>query len=50
MSEFNGVSLTPTSFLINHEGEIINKIIGEIDFREFKELLEKTIKKSISNS
>ena len=50
MSEFNGVSLTPTSFLINHKGEIINKIIGEIDFSEFNELLEKTIKKSISNS
>ena len=50
MSKFNGVTLTPTSFLINHEGEIINKIIGEIDFNEFNKLLETALKKSISNS
>jgi|TARA_B110000967_G_C18743090_1_gene488791 peroxiredoxin len=50
MAQFNGVTLTPTSFLIDHEGKIINKIIGEINFDEFNKLLEKTIKKSISNS
>ena len=49
-SQFNEVTLTPTSFLINHEGKIINRIIGVINFNEFNALLEKTIKKSISNS
>jgi len=50
MDQFNGVTLTPTSFLIDHEGKIINKIIGEIDFDEFNKLLEETIRKSTSNS
>ena len=49
-SQFNEVTLTPTSFLINHEGKIINRITGVINFNEFNTLLEKTIKKSISNS
>ena len=49
-SQFDEVTLTPTSFLINHEGKIINRIIGVINFNEFNALLEKTIKKSISNS
>ena len=46
-SQFDGVTLTPTSFLINHEGNIVSHIIGEIDFVELEKLLEKTIKKSI---
>ena len=49
-SQFNEVTLTPTSFLINHEGKIINKIIGEINFDEFTNLLEKALKESTSNS
>ena len=49
-SQFNEVTLTPTSFLIDHEGKIINKIIGEINFDEFNNLLEKALKESTSNS
>ena len=49
-AQFSNVTLTPTSFLINHQGEIINRIIGEINFDEFDSLLQKTIKKSISSS
>tara|TARA_B100001142_G_C13882767_1_gene480706 strand:- start:74 stop:577 length:504 start_codon:yes stop_codon:yes gene_type:complete len=49
-SQFNGVTLTPTSFLIDHEGKIINKIIGEINFDEFTNILEKALKESTSNS
>ena len=49
-AQFNNVTLTPTSFLINHQGKIINRIIGEINFDEFDLLLQKTIKKSISSS
>jgi len=49
-SQFNEVTLTPTSFLINHEGKIINKIIGEINFDEFNNLLEKALEESTSNS
>ena len=49
-AQFNNVTLTPTSFLINHQGKIINRIIGEINFDEFDSLLQKTIKKSISSS
>ena len=49
-AQFNNVTLTPTSFLINHEGKIINRIIGEINFDEFDSLLQKAIKKSISSS
>ena len=49
-TQFKNVTLTPTSFLINHQGKIINQIIGEINFNEFDLLLQKTIKKSISNS
>ena len=46
-SQFNEVKLTPTSFLIDHKGRIVNKIIGEINFNEFHHLLEKTLKNSI---
>jgi peroxiredoxin len=49
-AQFSNITLTPTSFLINHQGEIINRIIGEINFDEFDSLLQKTIKKSISSS
>ena len=49
-AQFKSVTLTPTSFLIDHQGRIINRIIGEINFDEFDSLLQKTIKKSISNS
>ena len=49
-TQFKNVNLTPTSFLIDHQGKIINQIIGEINFNEFDLLLQKTIKKSISNS
>ena len=49
-AQFNNVTLTPTSFLIDHQGKIINRIIGEINFDEFDSLLQKTIKKSISSS
>jgi peroxiredoxin len=49
-AQFSNVTLTPTSFLINHQGKIINRIIGEINFDEFDSLLQKTIKKSISSS
>jgi peroxiredoxin len=49
-AQFNNVTLTPTSFLIDHKGKIINQIIGEINFDEFDLLLQKAIKKSISSS
>ena len=49
-AQFSNITLTPTSFLINHQGEIINQIIGEINFDEFDSLLQKAIKKSISSS
>ena len=49
-TQFKNVTLTPTSFLIDHQGKIINQIIGEINFNEFDLLLQKTIEKSISNS
>jgi|TARA_B110000196_G_scaffold247238_1_gene216239 peroxiredoxin len=50
VSQFKNVTLTPTSFLIDHHGKIINRIIGEINFDELNPLLKKTIKKSISSS
>ncbi|MDC0183063.1 TlpA family protein disulfide reductase [Nitrosomonadales bacterium] len=49
-SQFNEVTLTPTFFLIDHKGKIVNKIIGEINFDDFDNLLERTLKDSISNS
>ena len=49
-AQFNNVTLTPTSFLIDHQGKIVSQIIGEINFEEFEQLLKKTIKKSISSS
>ena len=49
-SQFKNVTLTPTSFLIDHQGRIINRIIGEIDFDDFNPLLRETIKESNSSS
>jgi len=50
ISQFNNIKLTPTSILIDHKGKIINTIIGEINFLEFNQLLEKVLSKSISHS
>ena len=46
MNNFNDIKLTPTSILIDHNGRIINTIIGEINFPKFNNDLEKLLKKT----
>jgi peroxiredoxin len=38
---FENIRLTPTSILIDKNGEIIDKIIGELDFNKLNALLKK---------
>lgn len=40
IKHFEDVKLTPTSILINHEGKIVNTIIGEIEFKQFSKALD----------
>lgn len=45
---FGGVTLTPTSFIVDKNGRIIHKIIGEPDFAELHRLIEKKLGEKIS--
>lgn len=40
---FNQVKLTPTTFIINQEGRIIQQTLGELDFAKLADLLEQTL-------
>lgn len=44
INNFDDVKLTPTSILVNHKGEIINTIIGEIEFDSFRQSLKNLLK------
>jgi protein-disulfide isomerase len=38
---FENIRLTPTSILIDKNGKIIDKVIGELDFNKLNALLKK---------
>ena len=40
---FSQVKLTPTTFVIDREGHIIQQTIGELDFAQLKTLLEQQL-------
>ncbi|MHB8785275.1 MAG: peroxiredoxin family protein [Thauera sp.] len=40
---FEGVRLTPTSFILNKRGEIVQKILGEPDFDKLHGLLDQLL-------
>lgn len=40
---FGDVQLTPTSFVLNKRGEIVKRYVGEPDFAQLHELLEKLL-------
>lgn len=50
IKHFKKVKLTPTSILVNHEGKIVNTIIGEIEFKEFNQTVESLLKKANQHS
>ena len=50
IKHFKKVKLTPTSILVNHEGKIVNTIIGEIEFKEFNQTVEALLKKANQHS
>ena len=50
IKHFKKVKLTPTSILVNHEGKIVNTIIGEIEFKEFNQTVEALLKKADQHS
>jgi len=41
--QFGDVSLTPTTFVIDKDGKIIKRYVGEPSFPELHELLEKEL-------
>jgi peroxiredoxin len=41
--QFENIRLTPTSILINQKGQIIDQIVGEIDFNKLENILSKNI-------
>lgn len=43
MNKFNKIKLTPTSVILDQNGYIINTIIGEINFKDFNETLDKLL-------
>ena len=40
------VALTPTSYLVNKRGEIVKRYVGQPDFAELHQLIEKLLKES----
>ncbi len=40
---FGGVTLTPTTFIIDKRGNIVSRILGEPDFKKLREYLEKKL-------
>ncbi len=38
------VALTPTSYLVNKRGEIVKRYVGQPDFSELHQLIEKLLK------
>lgn len=40
---FGDVTLTPTTFVIDKRGNVVNRILGEPDFKKLHELLEKKL-------
>lgn len=50
IKNFENVKLTPTSILIDHEGRIVNTIIGEIEFEKFNKTLEILLEKANQHS
>jgi peroxiredoxin len=42
-SHFDDVRLTPTTFMIDRQGHLMGKIIGEMDFTALKTQLEKSL-------
>lgn len=43
--KFGGVSLVPTSYIFNKNGERIQRTIGELDFTQLDQLIQKELKK-----
>ena len=43
ISKFNNVKLTPTSIILDKNGNVINTIIGEINFNDFNKNLVKLL-------
>ena len=41
--QFENIRLTPTSILINQKGQVIDQIVGEIDFNKLEKLLSKNL-------
>jgi peroxiredoxin len=41
---FGNVQVTPTSFLIDRQGKIVRRIMGEIDFAAFRRELDELVK------
>jgi len=37
------VKLTPTTYLVNKQGQIVKRYVGEPDFAAFHELIEKLL-------
>lgn len=46
VAAFGNVSLTPTSFLIGKDGQVLEKKIGELDFAKLKATLDQSLASS----
>lgn len=42
-TKFGKVNLTPTAFIYNKQGQLLQKTIGELDFKALKQLLNKEL-------
>lgn len=49
-ASFNDVSLTPTAFIIDQQGNIISHVVGELDFNALHAMLDKRLGNSGSRA
>lgn len=46
IENFKNIKLTPTTLVVNHRGEIVNTIIGVLNFKEIHHALDKLLEDS----
>ena len=50
IENFKNIKLTPTTLVVNHRGEIVNTIIGVLNFKEIHHALDKLLEDSKAQS
>jgi peroxiredoxin len=45
--QFNEVRVTPTAYILDKEGKVIRKVVGELNFPDLHQLLDEQLRKPV---